>query len=61
MRYCYGKTLMQTFLNSKQIVQQKILERQFEDTIENEQNNEQQHVEKSKTNQTHLTPFVRVR
>jgi hypothetical protein len=52
---------MQTFLDSKAIVQQKMLERQFEDTMKGEQNNGKQHVEESKTNETRLTPFVSVR
>ncbi|GAB4378971.1 MAG: hypothetical protein Kow00121_31970 [Elainellaceae cyanobacterium] len=59
---------MQTFLDSKAIVQQKMLERQFEDTMKEEQNNGKQHVEESEIyveesgiNETHLTPFVSVR
>jgi transposase InsO family protein len=60
-RYCYGKTPMQTFLDSKPIVQQKMLERQFEDTMKGEQKTETKHVEKSETNKTYLTPFVSVR
>ncbi len=60
-RYCYGKTPMQTFLASKAIVQQKMLERQFEDTMKGELKTGKQHVEKSETNETHLTPFVSVR
>jgi len=52
---------MQTFLSSKAIVQQKILERQFEDTIGEQGQSEEQHGEKSETNQTHLTPIVSVR
>lgn len=60
-RYCYGKTPMQTFLDSKAIVQQKMLERQFEDTMKDEEKTEVQHVEQEATNETHLTPFVSVR
>ncbi len=52
---------MQTFLDSKAIVQQKMLERQFEDTMKDEKKTGMQHVEKSETNETHLTPFVSVR
>ena len=60
-RYCYGKTPMQTFLDSKAIVQQKMLERQFDDTMGEQGQRAEQHVEKSETNQTHLTPIVSVR
>lgn len=60
-RYCYGKTPMQTFLGSKAIVQQKMLERQFEDTMKGEQNNGKQPGKESETNETDLTPFVSVR
>jgi Integrase core domain len=60
-RYCYGKTPMQTFLDSKQIVQQKMLARQFEDTIEEDGAPEVKYGEKRETNQTHLTAFLSVR
>lgn len=59
-RYCYGKTPMQTCLNSKQLVREKMLHQQFEDTIEVQQPHEQ-HGEESETNQTRLTPFLSVR
>jgi hypothetical protein len=52
---------MQTFLDSKQIVQQKMLERQFEDTMRNQGQSKEQHGENKETNQTHRTPFVSVR
>lgn len=60
-RYCYGKTPMETFLDSKQIVQQKMLERQFEDKIGDETKNKKEHGEKREPDQTHLTPIVSVR
>jgi hypothetical protein len=59
-RFCYGKTPMQTFLASKVIVQQKMLGRQFEDTMQEEEKTEAQHVEQGATNKTCLTPFVSV-
>jgi hypothetical protein len=59
-RYCYGKTPMQTFLDSKQIVQQKMLERQYEDRIGDEVKNKKEHGEDRETNQTQLTPIVSV-
>ena len=60
-RYCYGKTPMQTFLDSQQIVQQKMLDRQFEDTIEADGKPEVKYGEKRETNQTHLTALLSVR
>jgi hypothetical protein len=60
-RYCYGKTPMQTFLDSKQIVQQKMLERQYEDKIGDEVKNKKEHGENREANQTQLTPIVSVR
>lgn len=60
-RYCYGKTPMQTFLNSKQIVQQKMLERQFEDTIEGNKQRTERYGENKEINQTNLTTFLSVR
>jgi hypothetical protein len=48
--YCYGKTPMQTFSDSKQIANAKMLDRQFEDIATKEQS-EEQHGEKRKTNQ----------
>jgi len=59
-RYCYGKTPMQTFLDSKALVQEKMLHQQFEDTIEVKQKHEQ-HGEEIEINQTHWTPFLSVR
>ncbi len=59
-RYCYGKTPMQTFLDSKPLVQEKMLHQQFGNTIEVKQPHEQ-HGEESETNQTRLTPFLSVR
>jgi len=52
---------MQTFLDSKHLVKEKMLERQFEERIELEQQQTEQHGEKRKTNQTHLTKFLSVR
>lgn len=49
-RYCYGKTPMQTFLDSKQIVQKKMLDRQYEDKIEHEVKNKKEHGENKETN-----------
>ena len=60
-RYCYGKTPMQTFLDSKQIVQQKMLDRQYEDKIGHEMKNKKEHRENKETNQIRLTPIVSVR
>lgn len=40
-------------------MQQRILEEQFENTIKDEQNNEKQYGEKSKTD-AHLTPFFSI-
>ena len=60
-RYCYGKTPMQTWLDSKQIVEAKMLERQYEDKIEEETQNEIEYGESPPTSETHLTPFVSVR
>ncbi|MBV8887291.1 MAG: transposase, partial [Chroococcidiopsidaceae cyanobacterium CP_BM_RX_35] len=60
-RYCYGKTPMQTFLDSKHIVKEKMLDRQFEDRIEFEQQQTEQHLQKKEVNQTHLTTFLSVR
>ncbi len=60
-RYCYGKTPMQTFLDSKRLVKEKMLHQQFEDSTKMEQKNEEQHVENTATNETSLTPFLSVR
>lgn len=60
-RYCYGKTPMQTFLDSKQIVQQKMLERQYEDTMGSEMKNKEENGEKRVASETHLAPIVSVR
>ncbi len=59
-RYCYGKTPMQTFLDSKPLVKEKMLHQHFANTIEVRQPHER-HVEESETNQTRLTPFLSVR
>jgi Integrase core domain len=60
-RYCYGKTPMQTFLDSKHLVHQKMLHQLFDDTMEKELDNDNQQVDMSDKNQTHLTPIVSVR
>lgn len=60
-RYCYGKTPMQTFLDSKRLVKEKMLHQQFEDSTKMEQKNETQHVENTATNETSLAPFLSVR
>ncbi len=60
-RYCYGKTPMQTFLDSKAIVRQKMLDRQYEDKMGDEMKNKQEHGEKIETNETYLTSIVSVR
>jgi transposase InsO family protein len=60
-RYCYGKTPMQTFLDSKHLVHQKMLHQLFDDTMEMEHDNDSQHEESRQTNQAHLTPIVSVR
>jgi hypothetical protein len=52
---------MQTFLDSKRIVEEKMLERQFEDKIEPEPEEREEYGEQRETNQTHLTPFLSVR
>jgi hypothetical protein len=52
---------MQTFLDSKQIVEAKMLERQYEDKIEDEAKNEEKYGELPPTSKTNLTPFVSVR
>lgn len=57
-RYCYGKTPMQTFLGSKQIVQQKMLDRHYEDKIGNEMKNKQRYGDERETTQA---PVVSVR
>jgi Integrase core domain len=59
--YCHGKTPMQTFLDSKQIVKDKQLDRRFEDTMEVDGEIEEKYGEKRETNQTHLTAFLSVR
>lgn len=60
-RYCHGKTPMQTFLDSKQIVQQKMLDRQYEDKIDDKVKNETEYGESAATDQTQLTLTVSVR
>lgn len=49
---------MQTFLDSKAMVQQKMLERQFDDTMGEQGQGEERHVEKSKTHQEAVNYFV---
>jgi hypothetical protein len=56
-----GKTPMQMFLDSKQIVEAKMLERQYEDKIEEEIQNEIEYGESPPISEAHLTPFVSVR
>jgi DNA-binding HxlR family transcriptional regulator len=67
-RYCllvslpnYGKTPMQTFLDSKQIVEAKMLERQYEDKMEEKTENKREYGESPPTSEARLTPFVSVR
>jgi Integrase core domain len=60
-RYCYGKTPMQTLLDSKHLVHQKMLHQHFDDTIGEEQDNDNQQGEISQINPIHLTPIVSVR
>ncbi len=55
----YGKTPMQTLLDSKHLVKEKMLDQQFEDTMESNEEREQ-HVEESAINKTSLTPFLSV-
>jgi hypothetical protein len=57
----YGKTPMQTFLDSKQIVEAKMLERQYEDKMEDREKNEEKHGEHEAQSRTNLTPFDSVR
>jgi transposase InsO family protein len=59
--YCYGKTPMQTLLDSKHLVQQKMLHQHFDDTIEKENRNGNLHIQNSETTETSLTPIVSVR
>jgi Integrase core domain len=60
-RYCYGKTPMQTFLDSKQLVKDKQLDRPFEETIEQSEQSKVKYGDKGETNQAHLTAFLSVR
>jgi DNA-binding HxlR family transcriptional regulator len=52
---------MQTFLDSKQIVETKMLERQYEDKMEEETENKREYGESPPKSEAHLTPFVSVR
>ena len=60
-RYCYGKTPMQTFWDSKTLIKEKMLHQHFEDATKMEQKKADQHVESKATNQTYPTPFLSVR
>jgi hypothetical protein len=60
-RYCYGKTPMQTFLDSQPLVQEKMLHQPVEDTMGDEGKKRQQHLEQPATNQTRLTSVISVR
>lgn len=60
-RYCYGKTPMQTFLDSKSLVDEKMLHRWLEQVEQSESQNQDEHGDKKETNETHLTPFLSVR
>jgi hypothetical protein len=52
---------MQRFLDSKQIVEAKMLERQYEDKIEEKTQNEMEYGESRTTIKTNLTPIVSAR
>lgn len=56
-----GKMPMQTSLDSKQIVEAKVLDRQYEDKMEEETENEMEYREPPPTSKTNLTPIVSVR
>jgi len=52
---------MQTFLDSKQIVEAKMLEWQYEDKMDDKEKNETEHGEQGAQSRTNLTPFDSVR
>lgn len=60
-RYCYGKTPMQTFLDSKSLVDEKMLHRWLEQAEPSEAQALDQHGDEKETNETSLTPFLSVR
>jgi transposase InsO family protein len=60
-RYCYGKTPMQTFLDSKSLMDEKMLHRWLEQAEQSEALNQDQHGDEKETNETRLTPFLSVR